>query len=375
MSKESISWLNTNTLIGCTDKRGTAWHWRAQEQHGQSNHYPGAIPVADVQDRLFGWQAESRRLAVELPAAVVNATHGEGGLPRRWAVLPDRQAICRSDNNTLMGIFGPGYTRHQYNEWLLTTVADLLDDDLAISSAGLLRGGAIAWVEVSMPDTITTPEGVAFRPNLLATTSFDGSIATTYKRTVTDTVCDNTRELALSEVGQEVKVKHSRHSGLQLAPARQARAMVHTLADDFAQEVAKLCRMEVTPSQWKAFLDAHIPRHDNEGTALTGRSLTTADRKRDTLAELYRADPRVSPWAGTAHGVLQAVNTYEHHQGVVRGERAERNGLKTITGDFGRLDRKTWNTLQDILEDRLHGDNQEQHRQPRGQGCGYKASC
>ena len=25
--------------------------------------------------------------------------------------------------------------------------------------------------------------------------------------------------------------------------------------------------------------------------------------------------------------------------------------------------------------DRLHGDNQEQHRQPRGQGCGYKASC
>ncbi len=50
-----------------------------------------------------------------------------------------------------------------------------------------------------MPDTITTPEGVAFRPNLLATTSFDGSIATTYKRTVTDTMCDNTRELALSE--------------------------------------------------------------------------------------------------------------------------------------------------------------------------------
>jgi len=32
MSKESLQWLNSNTLIGCTDKRGTAWHWRAQEQ-------------------------------------------------------------------------------------------------------------------------------------------------------------------------------------------------------------------------------------------------------------------------------------------------------------------------------------------------------
>ncbi len=350
MSKESLQWLNTNTLIGCTDKRGTAWHWRSEEQGEQSNHYPGAIPVPDVQDRLFGWTGESRRVAVEVEADRASMTHlSKDGQPRSWAVVADRQAICRSDDDTVMGIFGPGYTRHQYREWLLTAVADLLDDDLAISSAGLLRGGAIAWVEVSMPDTITTPEGVAFRPNLLATTSFDGSIATTYKRTVTDTVCDNTRELALSEAGQEFKVKHSRNSHAQLGPARQALAMVHTLADDFAQEVARLCRVEVTHSQWEAFLDAHIPRHDDEGTALTGRSLRTADRKWDTLAELYRADPRVSPWAGTAHGVLQAVNTYEHHEGVVRGQRAERNGLKTITGDFGRLDRTTWNTLNAIL--------------------------
>ena len=211
MSRETLQWLNTNTLIGFTDKRGHAWHWRAQEQNGTSNHYPGAIPITDVQDRLFHWTAESRRFAVELDADLETVTHlSDDGSPKRWAVVPDKQAICRSDDGTVMGIFGPGYTRHQYREWLLTTVADLLDDDLAISSAGLLRGGAIAWVEVSMPDTITTPQGVAFRPNLLATTSFDGSIATTYKRTVTDTVCDNTRELALSEAGQEFKVKHSR---------------------------------------------------------------------------------------------------------------------------------------------------------------------
>jgi len=247
MSKESLQWLNSNTLIGCTSKRGTAWHWRSEEQGDRSNHYPGAIPVRDVQDRLFGWTAESRRLAVEVEADRASMTHlSKDGQPRRWAVVADRQAICRSDDDTVMGIFGPGYTRHQYREWLLTTVADLLDDDLVISSAGLLRGGAIAWVEVSMPDTITTPEGVAFRPNLLATTSFDGSIATTYKRTVTDTVCDNTRACALAEQGQEFKVKHSRNSHAQLAPARQALALVHTLGDEFAAEVAQLCATTVT---------------------------------------------------------------------------------------------------------------------------------
>ncbi len=40
MSRESLQWLNTNTLIGFTDQRGHAWHWRAQEQNGTSNHYP-----------------------------------------------------------------------------------------------------------------------------------------------------------------------------------------------------------------------------------------------------------------------------------------------------------------------------------------------
>jgi Domain of unknown function (DUF932) len=68
----------------------------------------------------------------------------------------------------------------------------MLDAELGISSAGLLKDGAIAWVEIGMPDSITTPERVTFRPNVLAATSSDGSIATTFERTITDTVCDNT---------------------------------------------------------------------------------------------------------------------------------------------------------------------------------------
>jgi hypothetical protein len=58
----------------------------------------------------------------------------------------------------------------------------------------------------------------------------------------------------------------------------------------------------------------------------------------------------VSPWAGTAHGVIQAVNTYEHHEAIVRGApRPERNMLRTITGDFGRLDQNTLSTLTKLL--------------------------
>ena len=351
MSRETIEHLNANTLIGNTDARGTAWHYRAEAQGDESNHYPGPIPVEDVQRRLFRWQAVSRRVGVELPADISTMTHlSEVGTPMRWSVVEDRQAICRDDNQTVMGIFAPGYAMHQYREWLLTTVANILDDDLSISSAGLLRAGAVAWVEVSVPESITTPEGVVFRPNLLATTSFDGSIATTFKRTVTDVVCDNTREAALAEQGQTFKVKHSRHSHAQLAPARKALAMVHTIADEFAKEVAELCGTSVSLQQWERFLQTYVSRVDKTGVPLKGRALTLADKKRSVLERLYRYDERVAPWAGTAHGVIQAVNTYEHHESTVRGgQRSERNMLRTITGDFGKVDRNTLNILQTVL--------------------------
>lgn len=351
MSNETLADLNVNTLIGNTDHRGTAWHYRADLQSSEPNHYPGPIPVADVQQRLFGWQAVSRPISVELPADLLTMTHlNEFDVPARWETIEGRQAICRSDNDLVMGIFASGYAMHQYDDWLLTTVADILDDDLSISSAGLLRGGSVAWVEVSVPDSITTPEGVTFRPNLLATTSFDGSIATTFKRTVTDVVCDNTREAALRESGETYKVKHSRHSHAQLGAAREALAMVHDIAEGFAAEIAGLCATEVDGASWGRFLDAAVPSVDPIGRPLLGRSLTMAERKRDALERLYRHDPRVAPWRGTAHGVVQAVNTYEHHEGIVRGTtRAERNMLRTVTGDFGRVDRSTVALLEKVL--------------------------
>ena len=200
------------------------------------------------------------------------------GRPARWESVADRQAIVRSDNEHVMGIFSDGYERHQYTEWLLTSVANILDDDLTISSAGLLKQGAVAWVEVSVPESVTTPEGVEFRPNLLATTSFDGSIATTFKRTITATVCDNTRDLALGEAGQELKVKHSRHSRLRLTEAKDALAIVHKVADAFAAEVAHLVPVEVSASAMAAVRrPAGADGRPRPAKPLEGRALTSAD--------------------------------------------------------------------------------------------------
>jgi len=82
--------------------------------------------------------------------------------------------------------------------------------------------------------------------------------------------------------------------------------MVHILAEEFAA----LCATPVSASQWDGFLNQHVPHVDARlGRPLESRALTVADRKHGTLELLYRSDARVCPWLGTAHGVLQNVNT------------------------------------------------------------------
>ncbi|MFC5830378.1 DUF932 domain-containing protein [Nonomuraea insulae] len=336
MSAETLTWLNNNTLIGFTTKRGTAWHYRASRQGDEPNHYPGPIPVDDVKRRLFPWEP------VE---GTIETTYLTGdGVTR--LTDPDRKAIIRPDTGRILGVFKQGFRIHEYKRWLVDHIETILDDDLSIGSAGLLKGGAVAWVQVEVPDTCTTPEGIAFRPFLSAATSLDGSLSSTYQTGAQLIVCDNTLSAALAtNNAKRVKIKHSRRSLDHVADVRDALGIIHQIADGFAAEVQRLCRIEVSRKDWTTFLERHVPV-PKEG----GRKRTLAENKRHTLARLWDYDPRVSPWQGTAFGVVQAVNTFTHHNQTVRGAaRAERNMHRMVTGGVDDLDLATLQTLEKVL--------------------------
>lgn len=347
MSAETSIWLNTNTLIGMTANRGNAWHYRAEDQGEESNHYEGAIPVGDVERRLFHWDAVKVPVLAQFPADFETMTSLDAdGNPVRIDEVPGMVAIARNDTNHVFKIFTDGYEIHQYREWLLNTVSTILGDTLKITSAGLLKQGGQAWVEVSVPETLHDAEtGFAFRPNLLAATSLDGSLSTTYTRTVTATVCDNTMAAALLEGrDQRVKIRHSRYSGLRIDEARESLSLIEQTADAFTDALHELTRTTVTDRQWFAFLDEwkEIPEK--------GRGKAIAERERDELTAMYRNDNRANTWNGTAFGVVQAVNTWAHHKATVKGaSRADRNAEGAITGKFEQLDTKVLATLDKIL--------------------------
>lgn len=332
MSRETLQTLNTTTLIGYTDKRGHAWHYRKDHQGTEPNHYPTAIPVADIHRRLFNWKP------LEAPITATALTD-DGVL----TVTDDtRKAIVRPDTQTILGVFSTGYQVHDYGQWLVDHVEAILDDDLQIGSAGLLRGGAVAWVQVELNDTITGPGGIDYRPFLTATTSLDGSIATTYQTGAQVVVCDNTLSAALREDSPRIRIKHSSRSLGRLADVRQALDIVHTVSDSFNAQVEQLLNEEVNAARWAKFLNLYTLPTD----PTSQRATTIATTKADALNRLWRYDDRVAPWAGTAYGVIAAVNTYTHHEALVRGsDRSTRNAERMITGKVDELDRNTLKVL------------------------------
>jgi Domain of unknown function (DUF932) len=113
-----------------------------------------------------------------------------------------------------------------------------------------LRGGAIAWVQVEIADTLNAA-GVEFRPFLTATTSLDGSIATTYHTGAQVVVCDNTLSTALNSTdATRLKIRHSRNSLAKLAKVRDALGIVHQVADTFTAQLERITNQTVTEAQW-----------------------------------------------------------------------------------------------------------------------------
>ena len=341
MSKETGKTLNTMTLIGNVAKRGyNAWHYRAELQGDEPNHYDGAIPVEDVRRRLFNFQA------VEQPI-FVGIRDEQGGIVR-YVEQTDRKAIVRNDNNHVMGVFKDSYAIHQFDQWLIDNVSTIIDDkNLVIDSAGCLREGAIAWVTIASPDNLQTSAGFPVRPYILATTSHNGTISTTYKQVYNAPVCDNTLFAGLRTDGAQSRTRHSKHSATRIQGIRDAMDIVFGMGEDIVAEIERLGAITVTDREWDAIVNRIVP------IGMIGdvpqSAISKMENKQEIIRQMYRNDPMVAPWAGSALGVLQAFNTYTHHVSGKDGNRAERNAMSAINGKIQQADAQVLQVINELV--------------------------
>lgn len=350
MSQESQLDLNRLTLIGQVAERGPAWHRRDDLQGDEDNHYQGFIPVADVLRRLFHWNPNTVLVGYLVPCDVEQADfiRKDGVAVRVVESQQGRVGVLRSDNDYDLGIFKSDVRHPPYQVTLIERIEALTGTQLGISSAGLLAKGGRAWVEMSMPETlIDTKAGFSYRPNFVAATSMDGSLAHTDALTVTATVCDNTLTWNLLEAGKSGRLFKRKHTSLSMGDLQEERDVLGIIeqADAaFTEALHELLDIELSKDQRVEVMDIMVPLPEEEG-----RAFTIAENKRDQLFALD-ADPMVSAWVGTGFGEVQRFNTYEHHYANIKSDgRSERNTWRALNGKTRESDRSVVEAIEKVL--------------------------
>lgn len=372
MSYHTSSYLNSgNIMIGNTQNNGNAWWFRRDlENADKPSHYEGFLPLELVKSRLFGWSAwESYELIArfrdpvsgevyEVPAKSFKAIGREDWIVN--GVPEDEEAGA----DAILHVQGDSYGTHQLKEIFITNLAEIVGgaDQLGIESAMLLKWGRIASMTISIPQNLhNDASGLDFRPQLIASTSFNSSLPTSYTRAYGIPVCDNTLNYELMRAGDSQKfvIKHTKNSVSKLAGAAEALGLLTQQADDMDAELTRMVNREVSGEQFNKWLNLIVPIPELKETVKVIKSIqgedvsipkvntngqTIAINKQSKLLDMWAKDPRVAPWSGTQFGVLQLWNTFQQHESKLVGAKAldgnrlqarvENNMMKTLSGKF-----------------------------------------
>jgi phage/plasmid-like protein (TIGR03299 family) len=373
MSKETMKWLRDNIRVGYTGTDGPAWWAASGEYMTDGSHFDGPVPVEEV-ERLLSVQFAEGTVMSEYRVPVLNGDGSpkvelveEDGEPKfvpvtemRVTTDPSRKTIITPDNGDILGIFKTGYQVHGYQQWTADQIAAILDTskgELGVKSVGLLRKRGVAFLQAQLTGSGMEVGGFKFAPYILAATSVDGTLSSTYATGITAAVCDNTLAAALSGALTRLKVRHSKNSAGKLGDVRDKLGLVYQAADEFIAAATVLQSIEVTPRDFTAYLDevAKVPLADPKSST-GGAKYSNAVKLRDKLTSLWTYDAKVAPWAGTAFGVLQLDNTMRTwHRSVsgADGGRLERNMLNMVNGVTAKEDETALAALAKVMGDRM----------------------
>lgn len=363
MSKETIEWLNTNTMLGnINDKaKWAANGWglfddatntfKAWWDNGDfKNGYPGPIPVEEVERVLFNWTPVEAPIFLRVPCAEEDAD-GMDGSGQHFLWVPDQEhkAIMHPDTHHVFNYFGAeSYKVHSNMDWLVRGPATLVDGELGINSAGMLRNGGQSYVNLSLPEEVVTASGFSHRTSIMASTSIDGTLATKYQIVELIALCDNSMSAASDGALNTYKVKHSSRSIGRLQNARDALGLIYKNSEAFDKFIDSLAEVDVTDKQFKQIIGQLAPIPEVTGVdpktkkPLNQRAITIGERKQQELFTLYYTDPRCAKWSGTLLGAYQTANTWAEHFKSNNDNGVERIMTGTLNGTFAKADQEFW---------------------------------
>lgn len=304
--------------------------WNRTDQRDAA-HSGLATNVSDQRDArsalekagLAGWNVQKRPLWADLRGYVPGGDPSNPAPPRGLS-LPGSHATVRTDPRTgdvlALGIVGDRYKVTQNEEHALFLDTVVGEAQASYESALSLRGGALVYLTIKLPNHITVAGEDRVDLYLNAINSHDGSTQFMLNLDPVRAFCAN----QLSHFRRNCfKIKHTSTINGHVHAARESLKLAFKEADAFALQAERMASIELTDAQVEARFREIFPLKADAAKA----TRTKHGNVMDALATVYQTSQTNRNISGTAWGGFNAVVEYLDHVKPAKSSdaRAERN--------------------------------------------------
>lgn len=223
-------------------------------------------------------------------------------------ILDTHQATVRTNPVTkgtdILGVTGNRYEIIQ-NEGAFSFLQSLADGSRWEAAGALGHGNKVFGSIAFERETVLDPSGVSdiVRTYALVHTSHDGSSGMGYGLTPTRVVCQNTLNVALGNITQGGKIRHTKNAEERMAAAAHMFRHAHAYFDAFEVEAQALFAKAVSDKQYANLVVKVIGKEPEDNTK--GRQ-SKYENKRDLFMQAWNGKPNAGI-KGTAWGAFNAL--------------------------------------------------------------------
>jgi phage/plasmid-like protein (TIGR03299 family) len=256
-------------------------------------------------------------------STALTATFVEADGSAERAVIDTHKTLRRSDDRSILGTVGSGYTPVQ-NRTLAEIAESFNAAGVRVETAGSLHGGRKVWFLLDGGSVDVGGKGDITNRFIMLHNAHDGTASLGGDLVKTRVVCNNTYTGALNENGGFFRYRHTSGIALRVEDAKQALAAFRDLTAKDNAAMQALAAKTLTRAQiQELWLDVLVAL--DGPIAVNPKTESESRRKQkavDALADMSRVfDREAAQFGGTAWVAANAVTNYiQYHRGRLTGD-------------------------------------------------------
>jgi phage/plasmid-like protein (TIGR03299 family) len=280
---------------------------RAHALHHLGTQLPGAATAEEALKfgRLSGWNI--RKTPAQCTVAGKTLT-----IPGRYAVIRDNPLVDHQVD--VLGDVGASYQVIHFED--LAPLMDLIAEQsgATFDTAGELDEGRKAFVTLRLPGHAKVGKDLVDN-YITVMTSHDGESSTKVMVTPVRVLNQATLNLAFNKADHLFKVRHTVGAhGTLVQQAREALEFTFNYLDGFQEQANKLANTTLTQTAFERLIERNFGAPAGAAT----NTVTRAQNKLDTMAELFSDRYTQEGIWGTAWAGLSALTEWADHYSPVR---------------------------------------------------------